>query len=198
MDIDMTTIVDVNLLSVERRGNIIEVQREMVFADGSAIKGKHAFPADTLEWRAAEYGIDPADLDTLLDIVIHEPFLPEPDQPDLMLYDAPTIEDARNYHLGRIRAVQAKSKMGQRGGPDLVREKIKGMAVVNPEAVGLKREYVGRGRERYQQAREAQAKAGLRALFVDPSVTEEERLAKLRNKLIADRPTATTKGKNDG
>lgn len=38
-------------------------------------KHMHVFPKDTLEWRAAEYNIDPADVDTLLDIVLHEPFV---------------------------------------------------------------------------------------------------------------------------
>lgn len=41
----------------------------------------HAFPTDTLTWRAAEYGIDPTDTDTLLDIVLHEPHMPDDDRP---------------------------------------------------------------------------------------------------------------------
>jgi hypothetical protein len=41
----------------------------------------HVFPKSTLDWRAAEYGIDPSDTATLLDIVLHEPFVPNPDDP---------------------------------------------------------------------------------------------------------------------
>lgn len=41
----------------------------------------HIFPKNTLAWRAAEYGIDPTDTETLLDIVLHEPFAPHPDDP---------------------------------------------------------------------------------------------------------------------
>ena len=33
---------------------------------------RHAFPPETLHWRAAEYGYDPTDVSVLLDIVLHE------------------------------------------------------------------------------------------------------------------------------
>lgn len=36
----------------------------------------HVLPHSTFEWRCAEYGIDPDDLDTLLDVVLHEPWIP--------------------------------------------------------------------------------------------------------------------------
>ncbi|MGW6499314.1 hypothetical protein [Nonomuraea angiospora] len=39
----------------------------------------HIIPHSTWEWRCAEYGIDPDDMDTLLDIVLHEPWIPDPD-----------------------------------------------------------------------------------------------------------------------
>lgn len=40
------------------------------------IRWQHTFPRELLEWRAAEYGLtDPAEI---LDIVLHEPFLPAP------------------------------------------------------------------------------------------------------------------------
>ncbi|MEV4806749.1 hypothetical protein AB0K18_42715 [Nonomuraea sp. NPDC049421] len=38
----------------------------------------HLIPHSTFEWRAAEYGIDPDDIDTMLDIVLHEPWIPNP------------------------------------------------------------------------------------------------------------------------
>jgi hypothetical protein len=44
----------------------------------------HAFPPETLAWRAAEYGLD--DVDEILDIILHEPYLPdEPDRDDAAL-----------------------------------------------------------------------------------------------------------------
>ena len=37
----------------------------------------HFFPDVALEWRAAEYGIDPGEVETLLDIILHEVFIPD-------------------------------------------------------------------------------------------------------------------------
>lgn len=54
----------------------------------------HSFPLDILEWRAAEYGIDPRDFDTLIDVVLHEPFIPDPGDPANFRDDAAA---ARGY-----------------------------------------------------------------------------------------------------
>lgn len=73
-------------------------------ADGHGLT--HVFPKAALEWRAAEYGIDPADVDTLLDIVLHEQLLDDEEAatigPDL--FEAPSTERARQAHLARIEA----------------------------------------------------------------------------------------------
>lgn len=53
---------------------------DMVKPDGTL--HRHVFPKFTLEQRAAEYGVDPAAVDDLLDIVLHEPYAPHPDDPD--------------------------------------------------------------------------------------------------------------------
>ncbi|MFI6813287.1 hypothetical protein ACIBG7_12785 [Nonomuraea sp. NPDC050328] len=45
----------------------------------TAMHGTHSFPHVTFEWRAAEYGIDPEDVDTLLDVILYEPYIPNPD-----------------------------------------------------------------------------------------------------------------------
>lgn len=68
----------------------------------------YLLPEDTLEWRAAELGIDPDDRTALLDIVLHEPFLPA---------DAPDVEppadqaEARARHLAKVRAVRGKGRV---------------------------------------------------------------------------------------
>jgi hypothetical protein len=41
----------------------------------------YVFPQATLENLAAEYGIDPAAVEDLLDIALHQPFAPSPDDP---------------------------------------------------------------------------------------------------------------------
>lgn len=38
----------------------------------------HIFPHSALEWRSALYGIDPEDVDTLLDVILHGPWIPSP------------------------------------------------------------------------------------------------------------------------
>lgn len=82
----------------------------------------HVFPKGTLEWRAAEYGLD--DVDEILDIVLHEPHLPdEPDRDDaaaragmvtsnrpdaqpITLFNAASSADALAAH--RLRIADAK------------------------------------------------------------------------------------------
>ncbi|MER7363270.1 hypothetical protein [Nonomuraea wenchangensis] len=49
--------------------------------------GIHVFPNATLEWRSAEHAIDPDDVDTLLDVVLHEGGLP--DRSDPLAYQDP-------------------------------------------------------------------------------------------------------------
>lgn len=81
-------------------------------------------PHSTLEWRAAEYAIDPDDVDTILDVILHEPWIPRPDDPFAaanptiaMVIDAirdlPTCwtrgvpdDERRAAHLARISAVK--------------------------------------------------------------------------------------------
>lgn len=150
----MDTVTEITIKSVEEKHSpegvaFLVVEEALVLNDGTAWRGVHTFPADTLEWRAAEYGIDPADLDTLLDIVLHEPYMEEPDQPDLLLHDAPSIEEARTYHLARVKRVKARSKRPQPAGgpPEPVRERIKQLSVMNPEALDLKKALVGKARK---------------------------------------------------
>jgi hypothetical protein len=81
-------------------------------------------PHSTLEWRAAEYCIDPEDIDTLLDVILHEGWIPRPDdaiaamQPKLAasideIRDLPTCwtrgvsdDERRTAHLARIALVK--------------------------------------------------------------------------------------------
>lgn len=82
----------------------------------------HVFTKDLLEWRAAEYGL--TDADGLLDLILHEPHLPDfPDRDDaavrvgyvtsagrsaepIILRNAPSTADALAAH--RLRIAEAK------------------------------------------------------------------------------------------
>ncbi|MGW0575110.1 hypothetical protein ACWD25_03890 [Streptomyces sp. NPDC002920] len=78
-------------------------------------------PKTILDWRAAEYGIDPADVDALLDIVLHEPHMADADSqygtrrgdagPDL--WTAESTDAAREAHLARIK--ECPVQIGVRG-----------------------------------------------------------------------------------
>lgn len=87
----------------------------------------HVFPHSIFDHRAAEYDIDPADINTLLDVVLHEPYLADParlnaqDDPAAQqgyvnaqgkpawLYNADSIEQARQAHLARIQHCKANT-----------------------------------------------------------------------------------------
>jgi hypothetical protein len=53
---------------------------DMIKPDGTG--HRHVFPKTTLENLAAEYGIAPTAVDDLLDIALHQPYAPHPDDPD--------------------------------------------------------------------------------------------------------------------
>ncbi|GAA1015910.1 hypothetical protein Aple_010820 [Acrocarpospora pleiomorpha] len=84
----------------------------------------HAFPHSLFEWRCAEYGIKPGDVDTLLEVAQYEPFIPDP-RDTLVFNDeaarailqeihglpgphTPGVSDEtrRQAHLHRIQAVK--------------------------------------------------------------------------------------------
>lgn len=80
--------------------------------------GSYVFPKETMEWRAAEYGLD--DVDEILDVILHEFHLPdEPDRDDaaaraglvtsnlpdaepITLFNAASTADALAAHRLRI------------------------------------------------------------------------------------------------
>lgn len=182
----------INPQSVERSElpdgvTMLIVTSEVTMDDGSVLPLRHRFPWDTLEWRAAEYDIPAEDADTLLDIVLHEPMMDEPDRPDLLLHDARTVEEARAYHLSRVEKVKGKDSVKpQKDNP--VMDQIKAMAVMNPEAIKLKKAHT-------DQAREERAKQRLRKLTADP---EAERLAGLHLAINSRLPSAAVKEKKNG
>lgn len=99
----------------------------------------HVFPKFTLAQRVAEYDLDPSDVDTILDVVLHEPFIADPtresnhatdpaakkgmtttakraegrvkkgDQVPVWLFNADTLDDARAAHLERVRHCKANT-----------------------------------------------------------------------------------------
>lgn len=112
----------------------------------------HCFPKDVFEWRAAEYGFDPNDMATLLDIVLAEPFLSRQDfTPGECLYDASTIEMAREAHLRRCAEGKLRGRVSTRTAKLTAQngllEPILNNSLMDPIAISLKQEYVRRTRQ---------------------------------------------------
>ena len=84
----------------------------------------HHFPDTALTWRAAEYDIDPSDVDTLLDIVLNELHIrPEEIEQGTTLADAPDTETAKQAHLRRCARVKLRHRLSTRENKSVRRAK---------------------------------------------------------------------------
>lgn len=83
---------------------------------------EHRFPTVTLQWRAAEYGVDPTDIDTLFDIIFNEaleltlPFDIESVKAHPNPYDHEPEEalSLKKQHMTKIKDKQTKARQGIR------------------------------------------------------------------------------------
>jgi hypothetical protein len=113
-----------------------------------------SFARDTVEWRIAEYDLDPDDLDAVVEAVIYEQMAP-PAEKGKGLADAPDIATAREEwkrRVGVAKKARPLTAKRTRGVAEDVSEPfafIKGACEVNPEAIQIKRELVRQGRERH-------------------------------------------------
>lgn len=83
----------------------------------------HFFPIDIFEWRVAEYDLDPDDRDTLLAVVLFEPYAADA-TPGLSHLDAPALADgtAREHLLARIEDARGGGRL--RGVPGVFRRLV--------------------------------------------------------------------------
>jgi hypothetical protein len=99
-------------------------------------------PTDTLDWRAAEYGIDHTDVDQLWDITLAEFFMNEEDYgDDPQLYTHLDMDEVRKAHIGRVAKVKWALRMATRT-KGSVHEAAKAIAQIHPEALDLKTRHV--------------------------------------------------------
>lgn len=142
------------------------VLKKITHDDGRVEDASHVFPYDTLEWRAAEYGI--TDTSTLLDIVLAEPHLSEEDWAGPQLHDADTLEEARTAHISRCAKVKLRHRMSTR---DKTKNdhlnRLKRESVMNPEAIELKQRMVERARNEHRAHREHLARTDPEQLRVE-------------------------------
>jgi hypothetical protein len=133
--------------SVELVRDRWRVAKTLTADDGSSERQLHVFPTDTMEWRAAEYGIDPSDTASLLDVVLTEPHLtPEDWANGSALHTAPDIATARRDHLARCAAVKLRHRMSTRAkGTPL--DRVRAESVMDLEVVAVKTAHVSQVRE---------------------------------------------------
>lgn len=88
-------------------------------------------------WRAAEYGIDPGDLNTLVDIMLCERYVdPAALQPDtIALFHKATIAEAREEFLAHVVATKLKYRISTRTAE---MNKIRQTTTVHPADLALK------------------------------------------------------------
>jgi len=120
--------------------------------DGTRIA--HVFPTDALHWRAAEYGIDPADSRTLLDIVLHERLMADRDHDheDPSFVFSTDVDTARRAHLGRVASVKERDLVTDPGGL-LAPIHDHHRATLDPEAHATRLALADKARARNRKAR---------------------------------------------
>lgn len=112
MDIEIT---DAIIVGRPNAPNVWALATTVTYDDGTTKRVAHVMPEDIFEWRVAEYDIDPDDRDTLLELVLYEPYLDNlsSDDPRLLI-NAESIATARTAHLERVRGKKGKGRVRTR------------------------------------------------------------------------------------
>lgn len=94
--------------------NLWHLTTELTDDAGITRRIAHVIPETTFEWRVAEYDLDPSDGDTLLNMVLYEPYLENVPTQGSPLWNSPTIKVARQLHLNRITALRGAGRLTSR------------------------------------------------------------------------------------
>lgn len=147
----------ITINSVEKRVDRWYVVKTHTADDGTATTHTLVFPLDTLEWRAAEYGISHTDTATLLDIVMAESHMTQDDWAQgHQLHTAPDIDTARKDHLARVAQVKLRHRISTRGTGNPV-ARIEQESPLHPDVIAVKAEHVAQVRQQAQQPLQAVA-----------------------------------------
>lgn len=123
---------------------------------GEHYKYEQNFPLDTLEWRAAEYDIDPSDTATLLDIVLAEAFMTTEDYADAPpnLYDTDDVSEARAGHIARCARVKLRHRLS-RGGKQHPLRTLEAESPISQEVINAKKQVREKNRRQAKNLSEA-------------------------------------------
>lgn len=135
----------------EYQGTHIMVALDVTDEEGNATKVAHLIPKDAAEWRIAEYGLDPEDGDTVLDVLLFEGQAQADVPEDYRLHRAATVREAREALLGAVQAHKATNEAGRpalRGAAKAAdpepnaRARFWALCKVDPAVVEAKRNHV--------------------------------------------------------
>lgn len=181
---------------VQDRGHYWQVVYDVRYEGGAVAEHGHSIPKETLEWRAAEYDLDPdVDFEQILDIVLAEPYIDQTESPGTVageeLHDAPDIETAKSRHVSRCARAKLKYRISTRANKAAARASdalsnpldiIREQAVIDKDVVLVKKEYVKRLREKTRErkvetskdrlARISRELLGMEFNVVDPGVQD--------------------------
>lgn len=169
-----------------------EVWYVLMDVDGN--QHAHIFPVDTVEWRMAEYGI--ANPSVALDLVLAEPWMESDTKLDhhspTHLYNASTIQDAREAILARAANVHAKhgfketaSRVAGLDPAQSVKQFILDRSPIDQDVIAVKAEIVriARGNERNRRlVRDVEAQR-LGSLETSSAASSSDRVAAYRTRL---------------
>lgn len=181
---------NVTFLGVEKGDDTQHWRISMKFED-NALPTLFMLPYDAMEWRAAEYGIDPSDVDTLLDIVVTEPFMTADDWgTDSHLYGsngtfAESTDEARGHHISRAARVKLRHRMTTRGAGHVLNV-VRQQSPMSEIALDLKREHVSRARKHAADT------------FRGLDHSEENRINRLANSMRNHMPKGGNGGNDNG
>lgn len=181
-----------------------EEQAELVFTlrvDGADALSAHVVPIETLENTAAEYDLDPGDVDTILDVVLYGPYLPADkvaaDHPKF-LFNADTVAQARQHLLATVAEAKGDGKVISvagdspeqalaEGAPRLTRSGskcpvtfVKECAPIDRAVIAEKRKLVDTYRVEARNRRRQRAERDTQATNIPLAASTEERIARTR------------------
>lgn len=96
----------------------IQITAEM---NGKQLNFSHCFPEEIFIFRSAEYGFDPTDVDTILDVVLTEVHA-EP-EPGTHLYDLNDRDEARKHHTARCARQKLSMRLSTRSNKSVLKVK---------------------------------------------------------------------------
>jgi hypothetical protein len=90
--------------------------RMEIDVDGNTRTISHVFPEECFQYRSAEYGIDLDDLETLMDVILHENLITAEDMEahPQTVYDESSVEETRKAHLSRCARVKLRHRSSTR------------------------------------------------------------------------------------